>query len=205
MWTQGNDTFLDLKVEPPVLRTIDLYEWLHLTTLQRTQHLALYARRVGFSSVPDKKDVDTDADNKKKDNDRHWLETDDCCSKLCHCFKVALKVCLTCGGHIGKSEPASEETLDIVCLKTFTTTREIDDTINGKVMRQKERLTIKKGMEGVVTGKTLDQLEVTWKTTEHHRYAVITKVDPMYISQYSPEWKEYMAESKLAEDDNEED
>merc|ERR1712137_992592 len=157
------------KVDPPVLQTIDLYEWLHLTTLQRTQHLALYARRVGFSSVPDKK-----ADSG---------ETDDCCSKLCHCFKVALKTCLTCGGHIGKSEPASEETLDIVCLKTFTTTREIDDMVedekgNKRLMRQKEKMEIKKGTEGVVTGKTLDQLEVTWKTKKKHRYAVITKVDP---------------------------
>merc|ERR1712063_94350 len=66
MWTQGNDTFLDLKVDPPVLQTIDLYEWLHLTTLQRTQHLALYARRVGFSSVPDKKADSGEADHKKR-------------------------------------------------------------------------------------------------------------------------------------------
>jgi len=203
MWTQGNDTFLDLTVDPPVLQTIDLYEWLHLTTMQRSHHVAIYARRVGFDSIKDKKDDEKEDSNRKQDKDRHWRERPDCCYKIVHALYRAFVCCLYCGRHEVKDGDELEETMSVQCLKTFEGVRAIITDRNGQQYEDKERIKIVKGTEGTVTGKTINKLIVQWNVKGYKRI-VETKADPLYVSQWSDDWKQYMSESNLDEDDEDE-
>jgi len=204
MWTQGNDTFLDLTVDPPVLKTIDLYEWLHLTTLQRTHYVAIYARRVGFDSIKDKKDDEKEDSNRKQDKERHWRETPDCCYKTVHALHRAFVCCLYCGRHELKTKGEAEETMSVICLKSFHGVRMIVNIRNGQEFEDKERIRIPKYTEGTVTGKTVNKLIVQWNLKGYDR-EVETKADPLYVSQWSPEWKEYMDEMGADDDDDDSD
>jgi len=49
MWSNGEDQFIDFKKH--TLRTIDLYEWIHLTQESRADHLLGYARIVSVKAV----------------------------------------------------------------------------------------------------------------------------------------------------------
>lgn len=200
MWTQGNDTFLDLTVDPPVLKTIDLFEWLHLTTMQRMHYVSIYARRVGFDSIVDKKD-DGKESNSKQDKERNWRETPDCCYKIVHALHRAWVCCLYCGRHEVKDKGEAEETMSVQCLKTFEGVRTIERTRNGQEFEDKERIKIKRGTEGTVTGKTVNKLIVKWNL-KGYANIVETKADPLYASQWSPEWKEYM---EMFDDDESDD
>lgn len=55
MWLNGEDKFIDFKKHTH--RSIDLYEWIHLTQESRSQHLMGYARMVTVKAVT--KEMDT--------------------------------------------------------------------------------------------------------------------------------------------------
>lgn len=163
-------------------------------------YVSIYARRVGFDSIVDKKD-DGKESNSKQDKERHWRETPDCCYKIVHALHRAWVCCLYCGRHEVKDKGEAEETMSVQCLKTFEGVRTIERTRNGQEFEDKERIKIKRGTEGTVTGKTVNKLIVKWNL-KGYANIVETKADPLYASQWSPEWKEYM---EMFDDDESDD
>jgi len=200
LWEEGEDYFVDVRSDPPRMAKCDLFEWFHLTTLQRMHHLTMYARRVGLTDVPDQ--ATSKADVHKEDEERHWEETDDCCYKCftgtCKCWKTLV--------HCGRRHRSEDEPKDfsVVCVKTHTIDKEIEieDTsfgpTRGKIRILRKRYTVPVHCKGSVTGRTLDdKLTVDWQLSTADA-PVNLKTDTICVSQWTQEWGEFMLESGLS-------
>lgn len=197
MWTQGYDEFLDLTVDPPVLKRIDLYEWLHLTTIQRLQRVTIYARRVGLDSIQDRQNPIA-ASNEK--DERDWVEVEDYLYSCVHFLHVLVSKILYCGRHELKShkEKIKKATsIPVVCINSYEGVVSDIQEENGRRFVVKRKVKIPRETTGIVIGKTGDgKLKVMWDIYG----GLEVDADPLYISQWDEKWKNFMNESGLAED-----
>jgi len=200
IWTQGSDTFLDLTVDPPVQKTIDLYEWIHLTRMDRLNHATTYARRVGLDSIKDKptktEETNSNADNKVQE--RKWVEVEDSVYKCFHSLHKLVASCLYCGRHELKSKKQKAERPDdikIVCINSHYDVKREVIMRDGHEMEEKKKVHIPRHTCGRVIGKTADgRLKVRWTLNNKD---VVTNAEPSYISQASDKWTDFVKESGL--------
>jgi len=189
LWEEGEDSFLDTYSSPARLAKADLFEWFHMTTIQRLHHLTMYARRVGLSDVPDQEASQTAV--KASDEERHWRESDDCCYK---CF-TGTRNCLK------RYQSKDEGTKDysVVCVKCHTIDKEVEltENFNG---RDRLRLFRKKVevpylCKGTVTGRTADgKLKIDWQLPGG---TMNIKTDMLNVAQWTDEWEEFMTSSNI--------
>lgn len=51
LWSKGVDKFIDRAEDPPLVKEIDLYQWMHLTAEKRAELLCSYAKRVDLDEL----------------------------------------------------------------------------------------------------------------------------------------------------------
>jgi len=200
MWTQGTDDFLDLTVDPPAMKTIDLYEWIHLTRMQRLDHVTTYARRVGLDSIKDKplgkQHTLSNADIKVKE--RKWVEVEDSAYKCFHSLHKCVAGCLYCRRHeikTKKQKADKPEGIEVICINSHWDLKKTTFERDGHQIELKKKVHIPRDTPGRVTGKTSDgKLTVKWKINDDE---LVTNCEPLYISQYNERWRNFLKESGL--------
>lgn len=193
LWREGKDQFIDVDVDPPVYKEIDLYEWIHLTTKQRLFHCALYARRVGLDSIASKPDLDVAnfAVGKRK-----WIEKEDGFYKAYEGCAACLKKILSCGGLLADPPKEEEDSMTVINLKPFDGAKEIivGDGDGNRLVRT-EMIHVPISTHGEIVNKTSDgKFVVEWEL-ESGRETL--EIDPLFVAELTPDWTKFMKDSKL--------
>lgn len=197
LWAEGKDQFIDLDVDPPVFRTINMYEWLHLTTKQRLTHAALYARRVGLDAAQTASAPAVDIDDIKIGK-RQWKEKDDffnaAYNSINHCFKKLV----SCGGFERVHKEAAED-LHVVALKNYRGAKDVTVNFQGEEVIEVQMIEVPIATEGKITGTTADgDFVVEWNLKKDGEKVLVSlPIEPLFVAQVTNQWKKFMSQSGL--------
>lgn len=193
LWREGKDTFIDLDLDPPAYKEIDLYDWIHLTTKERLFHCTLYARRVGIDAVADKPDWEGGggiAVGKRK-----WIEKEDFFYNTYHMAGAFMKGICSCLG-VGKDSPQEEaDSMSVINLKPFKGTKEIVTKRDGITIVETEKVFVKISTPGEIKDKTADgKFVVEWQLESGKE---LLEIDPLFVAERTDEWTAFMKDSGL--------
>lgn len=193
LWTEGKDQFIDLDVDPPQFRTVNMYEWLHLTTKQRLTHAALYARRVGLDAAQTASAPAVDIDDVKIGK-RQWIEKDDFFNVAYKSFHHCFKKLVSCGGFELAHKEAAED-LHVVALKNYKGAKDVTVNFQGQEVIEVQMIKVPISTEGKITGTTADgNFVVEWNIRGEK---VSLPIEPLFVAQVTKEWSKFMKVSGL--------
>lgn len=196
LWRKGKDEFIDLDVDPPVFREIDLFQWLHLTTKQRLTHCALYARRIGLDSIQSKADEDIDNIEVGVKQVRKWREKEDAFYNTYNRIVTCRRNILSCG-HARKRQPEhDEENMVVVSLKKFKGNKDfVWRNINGDQIVEIKKVEVPINTKGTIKNKTAGgNFLVEWELSSGRE---TLEIEPLYVAELTPEWSQFMKDSNL--------
>jgi len=192
LWMEGTDQFIDLDVDPPVFRDINLYEWLHLTTKQRLTHAALYARRVGLDaaqSTSGDEDIDDIGVGKRK-----WEEKSDLFYAVFDSIRQCYRTVVSCGG-FHHAEEGPVEDLNVVALKPYQAPKDVELIFQGEKVIETEMVNVPISTSGKITGTTGDgNFLVDWDIKGEK---VSLPIEPLFVAQVTSDWTKFMRDSHL--------